>query len=256
MSYHKVFESFTILIVLFASILAVTEIVNSGVYKWPDLNNNLKEKIILNGATTDLANLKIYAQILEPKESRNQEDNYAEYETMIIFKKGQSKIQFNDTEKILSPGSIAIIYPNEKYKIENVGDNNVEYYLFEYKSKAPVDYKRGLSAGGSFIVDWDTLKFVAHDKGGVRQYCERATAMFEYFSMHVTTLNPGIKSHEPHLHKSDEMIVMISGNTNMEIGEENYSAEEGDVYFLGAEIPHAISNTGNESCMYYAFHFE
>ncbi|MCB0748703.1 MAG: hypothetical protein KDC90_14680 [Ignavibacteriae bacterium] len=195
MSYHKVFESFTILIIFFTSILALTKIVKSGVYKWSDSNNTIKEKLILKGKTTNLVNLQIYVQILEPKESRNQKDNYTEYETMIIFKKGQSKIQFNDNGKILSAGSIAIIYPNEKYKIENVGDENVEYYLFEYKSKAPVDYKRGLSAGGSFIVDWDTLKFVAHDKGGVRQYCERATAMFEYFSMHVTTLNPGIKSH-------------------------------------------------------------
>ncbi|MCB0748702.1 MAG: cupin domain-containing protein [Ignavibacteriae bacterium] len=49
---------------------------------------------------------------------------------------------------------------------------------------------------------------------------------------------------------------MISGNTNMEIGENHYTAERGDVYFLGADIPHAISNTGNESCMYYAFHVE
>jgi (S)-ureidoglycine aminohydrolase len=74
--------------------------------------------------------------------------------------------------------------------------------------------------------------------------------------MHVTTLNPGIKSHEPHTHKSDEMVIMISGNTDMEIGKNNYSAGKGDVYFLGADIPHAISNTGDESCMYYAFHFE
>lgn len=256
MRFQNMIKMLTISTVLFSSISAINEIVKSGLYKWPELNNNSEEKLIIEGETIDLAQLQIFAQMLEPKESTFQKVNYSKNETLIILKNGKSKIQFGDKEKILSPGSIAIIYPNEKYKIENVGEDNVEYYLFKYSSKAPVDHERGKEAGGSFIVDWDTLKFLPHDKGGVRQYCERATAMLKNFSMHVTTLNPGIKSHEPHTHKSDEMVIMISGNTNMEIGENHFTAREGDVYFLGADIPHAISNTGNESCMYYAFHFE
>ncbi|MCB0732243.1 MAG: cupin domain-containing protein, partial [Ignavibacteriae bacterium] len=80
--------------------------------------------------------------------------------------------------------------------------------------------------------------------------------MLKYFSLHVTTLNPGINSHEPHTHTCDEMVIMIEGNTEMQIGNENFNGKDGDVYFLGANIPHAIINVGKESCMYYAFHCE
>lgn len=237
-------------------IVAQNGSIEPGVYEWLENNEEIENKLLFAGSVKDLDSLRLYAMFVHPQEKLVLGENDLDFEKMIIFKNGKSKLSFGKTEKILGPGSIAIIYPDEKYEIENVGDENVEYYLFKYTSKEPVDTNRNENGLKSFYVDWDTLKFQPHDKGGLRQYCERSTAMFNYFSMHVTTLNPGIKSHEPHTHKSDEMVIMISGNTNMEIGDQEYNASNGDVYFLGADIPHAISNTDKESCMYYAFHWE
>ncbi len=47
--------------------------------------------------------------------------------------------------------------------------------------------------------------------------------------MHVTTLKPESKSHEPHTHCAVEMIVMIDGHTKMQIGQKFYKGNEGDV---------------------------
>ncbi|MCB9208664.1 MAG: cupin domain-containing protein [Ignavibacteriales bacterium] len=229
--------------------------VASGVYSWPSQNIN-SDEIILVGETTDLKELKIFGKTILPGKSYVVNEDELDYETLLIFKKGKSKLSFGNDEKVLDPGSISIIYAGEKYQIENVGNDNAEFYLFNYKSIDPMNKERGNEDGGSFVVDWNDVEFTQHDKGGVRQYCERATEMLKYFSLHVTTLNPGINSHEPHTHTCDEMVIMIEGSTEMQIGNEHFNGNDGDVYFLGANIPHAINNVGKESCMYYAFHWE
>jgi len=80
--------------------------------------------------------------------------------------------------------------------------------------------------------------------------------MSKRFEMHVTTLNVGIKSHEPHTHRAEEIVLMINGNTEMEIGNGLYKGTDGDLYFLGSNIPHAIKNIGTEPCMYFAIQWE
>jgi uncharacterized cupin superfamily protein len=80
--------------------------------------------------------------------------------------------------------------------------------------------------------------------------------MSERIEMHATTLNPGIQSHVPHTHMPDEIVIMMEGSTEMEIGDGKYQGKPGDIYFLGSNIPHAIRNTGEKPCMYLAFQWE
>ena len=74
--------------------------------------------------------------------------------------------------------------------------------------------------------------------------------------MHVTNLNGNIKSHEPHTHRAAEIILMIKGNTEMEIDGENYQAKAGDLFIVESEVSHAIRNLGTEQCQYFAFQWE
>ena len=119
-----------------------------------------------------------------------------------------------------------------------------------------MDTRRGKKGCGSIIIDFEKLEYKEHEKGGIRNYFRRSTAMCPYYEMHVTNLNPGIKSHEPHTHSAAEIILMIEGETEMEIGNEIYKAQKGDVYFLPSNVPHAIKNTGDNQCMYFAFQWE
>ncbi|MCK0147595.1 hypothetical protein MWU78_18215 [Arenibacter sp. F26102] len=61
------------------------------------------------------------------------------------------------------------------------------------------------------------MNLFEHDKGGVRNYFHRPTAMCAYYEMHVTTLNPDIKSHEPHTHYATEIVLVFNGQTEMEM---------------------------------------
>ena len=239
---------------------AQTDTVKSQIYKWynVEINNETGtgKMLLLEGSTTDLKNLQIYAEALMPGKSITVDNLKNNEETLIIIKEGNVNFKLNEEEKILIQGSVALVVPGDKYFVKNTGAANAAYYVFKYKSKSPPDSERGNKDGGSFTIDWNSLEFHPHGKGGIRNYFERATPMLKRTEMHVTTLNPGIKSHEPHTHRAAEIVLMISGNTQMQIGETFYDGSDGDLYFLGSNVPHAIENTGNESCMYFAFQFE
>ena len=46
---------------------------------------------------------------------------------------------------------------------------------------------------------------------------------------------------------------LLRGNVTMHIGNDFHKVAPGDVVFLPAQIPHALKNTGNEQCEYFAF---
>jgi (S)-ureidoglycine aminohydrolase len=92
--------------------------------------------------------------------------------------------------------------------------------------------------------------------GGRRDYFERPTAMQKRFEMHVTTLKEGIRSHDPHTHRAEEIVLMIEGDTEMQAGEKNFKGKTGDFFYLGSHVIHAIRNEGTQPCMYFAFQFE
>jgi (S)-ureidoglycine aminohydrolase len=243
-----------------SALVAQENAVRSDVYRWNDLKvekeASRERRPILKGSTTDLAHLEIHASTLAPGKAPHPAHTHEDEEELVIVKEGQLKVTINEESKVLGPGSIALIVPGEAHGFENAGDTQASYYILKYRSKLPMDKKRGEEAGGSLMIDWNDLEFHPHDKGGIRRYFDRPTAMCKNFEMHVTTLNEGLKSHEPHTHRAAEIVLVIEGNTEMQIGDKFYQGTQGDLYFLASEIPHAIRNTGEEPCVYFAFQWE
>lgn len=215
-----------------------------------------EKRELIQGETTHLKEFQITAITIHPGINQRKMRVKKDQEAILFVKEGAVKMNLNDSGKIMPAGSVALMMPGEEYDLENAGNSDVTYYLIKYKSKQPVDLFRGKNAGGSMLLDWESIKFKAHDKGGIRRYFDRKSAMSERIEMHVTTLNPAIKSHEPHTHAPAEIIVMMQGTTEMEIGNGIYAGQPGDIYFLGSTIPHAIRNIGEKPCMYLAFQWE
>jgi (S)-ureidoglycine aminohydrolase len=69
-------------------------------------------------------------------------------------------------------------------------------------------------------------------------------------------LKEGLKSHDPHTHRAEEIVLVIDGQTEMELGSKLYKGTVGDIYYLGSNISHAIRNDGKGLCSYFAFQFE
>lgn len=232
----------------------------SAVYDWKEplkkSGKNLKTAPLFEGSAYEMEWLQMSANRIENSRSFTKLTVPSNEEHLYFIKSGALQFTLHDTVNSISAGSIALLIPGEKIFIQNKNEEPCEYYVLKYRSKKPLDKERGLKAGGSFIINWNDVVFKPHDKGGIRNYFERPTVMAKRLEMHVTTLNAGIKSHEPHTHSAEELVLMMTGNTEMQIGDRFYKGSKGSVYYLGSNVLHAIRNEGNEPCIYFAFQFE
>ncbi len=168
-------------------------------------------------------------------------------EQLLIIHQGELEVTLGNDKQRIGPTSVFMVSAGDVAKI--TCHSPVSLHKMSYRSKS-IDTD---SDDRSFIMDAETLDFRKHSRGGVKSYFNRSTPMCSYYEMHVTTLNPGIKSHDPHTHVASEIILIIEGETEEEIGNEIYQAKAGDVYFLPAHVPHAIKNIGTKPCRYFAF---
>lgn len=229
-------------------------------YDWESLaiepTDTGERRQILEGSTTDLEYLTIDAITLEPGATSHADQAHNALEELVIVKEGILKVSIEGEESLVGPGSVAVFLPGDGHGLENAGDTPVTYYVFQYRSKAPVDVARGKGAGGSFVVDWNDVVMEETETGGRRQHFDRATAMFERFEMHVSTLNDGLTNHEAHTHRAEEFVLILTGEVEMLIGEAYQEAFVGDLLFLASEIPHALRNIGSTPTEYFAFQWQ
>jgi (S)-ureidoglycine aminohydrolase len=229
---------------------AQTAPVSSSVYSWDSsIAKNNSSKKIFDGSGTILSTHTMNGVSIV--KGKPYSVSGSAVEKFFIVKNGPVKVQLNDTTAVLDRGSVVSVIPGDKVIFTAQGAS-AQLYEMTYTSIAAADPGRGKQAGGSFMIDWNNIVFKPHDKGGVRQFFDRKTVMLNRFDIHVTTLNPNNKSHDPHTHKNEEIILMLQGNAEMQIGTDHQKANAGDVVFLGSNVLHNLTNVGNVPCVYYA----
>ena len=232
----------------------------SGTYSWkqpaPPAKNQISSAVLFEGLVHDFEWVQMSANSVAPVMKKNNYHVPANQEYLFFIKSGSLMISFHDSDFSIGAGSVAMLMPGEKYTLKNPGTGHCDFYIFKYRSKQPVDMERGKTNGGSFVKDWNKIEFKPHDKGGVRNYFVRKTAMGNRIDIHVTTLNEGLKSHDPHTHRAEEMVLMIDGDTEMQIGDKFYKGTVGTIFYMGSNVPHAIRNDGKGTATYFAFQFE
>jgi (S)-ureidoglycine aminohydrolase len=240
--------------------IAQKDSIQAGVYSWKENTysgkNNIVSAVMFEGSTYDMAYLQMNSSVILPSKTTNEITVPKDEEQLLIVKSGNLSIGLRDSNFTIGTGSIALIMPGDKYYLKNSGNNSCKFYLMKYRSKMPVDSDKKTSSGGSFVINWDTVTFKPHDKGGIRNFFEKSTPMGKRLEMHYTTLNQGLRSHDPHTHNAAEMIFITHGDTEMQIGQGFHKASEGDIIYLTSNVPHAISNKGVGACTYFAFQFE
>ena len=208
--------------------------------------------VIFKGSAHDMKFLQMTANALLPAKEKSKLQVPDNEEHLMLIKRGTLTISIKDSSWSIGSGSIALLMPGEKFALQNTSQDSCNFYLMKYHSKSPVNKK----SGGSFVKDWNKVNFKPHDRGGIRNYFERSTTMCKRLEMHVTTLKEGIKSHEPHQHRAEEIVLVIDNKTEMQIADKFYKGGSGDMYYLGSNVSHALRNDGKGTCMYFAFQFE
>jgi len=233
----------------------------SGVYSWkePDqkVSKNNLSAVLLEGQAKDMEYLQMSANILLPAKQKTRFQVPENDEHLLLIKSGRLTITLKDSSWSIGGGSIALLMPGEKYTLQSLNKEACSYYTMNYRSKLPPHAARGKAAGGSLVKDFIKVEFKSHAKGGVRNYFDRPTVMCKKFEMHVTQLNEGLTSHDPHTHPAEEIILLISNKTEMPLeGEKLLKAGAGDFYFIGSNISHTIKNDGKGPSVYFAYKFE
>lgn len=232
---------------------AQTGPIASNVYSWDSSTTGLRSgagKQIFSGSGAILASHTVTGITLL-KGIPFSADPGSPLEKFFIIKNGPVHVQLDDEAAVLDRGSVVAVMPGSKI-VFTAQSETAQLYEMDYTSIAPPNPERGKTAGGSFMLDWNKIEFKPHDKGGVRQFFDRKTVMMNRFDIHVTTMNPGLKSHDPHTHRNEEIILMLQGNAEMQIGTEKHKTNAGDVVFLGSNVLHNLTNTGTVPAIYYA----
>lgn len=227
--------------------------VGPGVYRWAEFpvkpGEGRETRHILEGHSPHFEYLEMHATTQMkgaiPGKAHANED--------IIITEGKAKVTIEDQSAVLGEGSVVLLMPQQMHGLENVGDGRLTYYVMRYRSRKPMNIARGKSAGGSLLLNRDSIEFKTTEKGGRRNYFDRPTAMCENFEMHVTQINKKEPSHKPHSHVDSEIILVLQGNTEIMIDNKKYHGNTGDLYFINANLIHGISNIGDGPCSYFAF---
>jgi len=168
-------------------------------------------------------------------------------------KEGQMNLMLNGKNYTVGPGSVIVSGIKDKCEIFNNETNPLTFYLFQWKS---INGKSGVSDFSAKVIDWQNVQFKSTEKGGVRSFLKIPTDLLSEFEMHVTTLNDGVKSHDPHTHPDDEIILVKSGLVEETVNGQPYQMAKGSFILLNGNEPHGIRNIGNTPCEYFAFRFK
>ncbi|MGY2134837.1 cupin domain-containing protein [Hymenobacter sp. HD11105] len=228
--------------------------VPSAVYKGTTrTTEKVGERVqFMKGSTLDLKELEVYTFTLKAGQANQAQAVTSDAEELIVVKTGSLAATIQDSTKTLGPGGVMLIGAGDKQRLRNGSGAPATYYVLRYKSKDGVDRQRAQAGGGSFMKDWDQFKVVKTDKKETRPVFDRPSTMFRRFDVHATTLMPGIASHPPHTHRTEEIILMTQGSGEILIDQKAHKAAAGDIVFLEANVPHAFTNTGKGPCGYFA----
>ncbi len=234
-------------------------VIKSRVYPWEEIGKHTSRpgaiKPIFEGASDGFEYLNIFLATVGKGASFKLPLNNDSLESLIIMKSGQVNQVVGHKNKVMGPGSVTLMMPGEKFQVNNNGDSPADFYVILWRVKD--FYSRHIpqsdKSASSHLINWKELTYEETAKGGYRHVIRQPTNMLTEFEMHVTTLEEEKRSHPPHTHLDEEIILVRFGEVEEFIDGQLYEADEGSLIFLRSMVPHGIRNIGKGSCEYYAF---
>jgi (S)-ureidoglycine aminohydrolase len=230
-----------------------SDTLTSGVHSYPG-----DEGQVLKGATHDLSVLDIRSITPRAGGQSSQPGGADSLDELLIVKEGSMIVSIGDSITRLGAGGVALFAAGQTHYVGLNAAKAATYYLFRFRSRSPEDRNRAGQAGGNypFLLDWTAMHVQHTAIGESRQIFSQPTPWLSKIDMHATTLNPGEVSHPPHIHRSEEIILMRSGHVQEYINGKHYPATAGDLIFLASGSLHAVENTGTERCEYFALQWQ
>jgi XRE family transcriptional regulator, regulator of sulfur utilization len=107
----------------------------------------------------------------------------------------------------------------------------------------------------SMVFDIQEIESHPTDVGHFRQICMAPTATLDQLEAHITTLNPGLMSHEPHQHPNEEVIILTEGELEVFQNGNRRRISTGSVMFMASNELHGVKNVGEKPATYYVINW-
>ena len=104
---------------------------------------------------------------------------------------------------------------------------------------------------GSTVFDWAKLTTKITPNGERREVANQPTATLATFESHITTLNIGKASHDPHRHPQEELIIVKEGRLEVHLNGQTQEVGPGSVLFFASNDAHAVRNIGDTRATYW-----
>jgi (S)-ureidoglycine aminohydrolase len=219
--------------------------IETNVYPWNPSGE------MFRGAGAVLREQSLSGHVISPGGSYRLPSNDKGPERLVIVWEGVVEADVAGKVRRLDRASVVFLMPGDAVSLRNPGQMPASVHVMEIRSDRP-DIPRGKSAGPSFTIASEEMRYRAHDRGGVRQLFDRPTVHLSRFDIHITTLNPRLSSHAPHTHRNEEIILMLEGEGVMVHGDVRRRLVAGGAAWVGSMVPHNITNTGDRPAVYYA----
>ena len=108
---------------------------------------------------------------------------------------------------------------------------------------------------GSTVFHWDRLEVKPSGVGERRDVTRNPTKTLTELECHISTLNPGLPSHPPHVHPQEELIIIKEGSLDVHINGVDHRVGPGSLFFFASYDSHAVRNVGKVPATYYVFNF-
>lgn len=108
---------------------------------------------------------------------------------------------------------------------------------------------------GSTVFQWDRLEVKPSGVGERRDVARNPTTTLRELECHISTLNPGLPSHPPHVHPQEELIIIKEGSLDVHINGVDHRVGPGSLFFFASYDSHAVRNVGKVPATYYVFNF-
>jgi XRE family transcriptional regulator, regulator of sulfur utilization len=109
---------------------------------------------------------------------------------------------------------------------------------------------------GSTVFDWTAMSDQTTNVGSVRNVVRQPTATLDELEMHVTTLKPGLASHDPHQHVNEELIIIREGTVEVLSNGAWKRTGPGSIVFNASNQLHAIRNVGTAPAVYHVINWK
>jgi len=86
-------------------------------------------------------------------------------------------------------------------------------------------------------------------KTKVREGVLRSVVSGEKVMMAMNEIQPGVKPNPPHSHSHEQILYILKGQAEVEVGDKKWIFGPGDVIVIPPNVPHGLKNLGDEAVL-------